>query len=151
MTAISRASLLEFLRGHRYAVEASAGALGGAQAAVVGIAVSDQFHLVFDTLESTRKAKNLVRDPRVAFVVGGLSEGEGRTVQYEGVADRPGGPELEAIRELYFGTFPDGRERLAWQGLIHLRVVPTWLRYSDYLIDPPVIVELSADELARLR
>ena len=36
-------------------------------------------------------------------------------------------------------------------GLIHVRVPPTWLRYSDFGQRPEVILELSASELAALR
>jgi hypothetical protein len=132
-------------------VQASAAPSGGVQAAVVGIAVSDDFEIVFDTLDSTRKARNLAGEPRIAFVIGGLLDGEARTVQLEGIAERPAGAELRAAQELYFGTFPDGPQRLAWPGLIHLRVKPQWLRYSDYRTEPPVIIELSGAELARLR
>ena len=53
-------ALLEFLRLHRLAVQASVSAIGGAQAAIVGFAVTDQFELVFDTLDSTRRAEDLV-------------------------------------------------------------------------------------------
>jgi hypothetical protein len=53
--------------------------------------------------------------------------------------------------ELYLQTFPDGRERLAWPGLIYVRARPRWLRYSDYRSDPPVIVELDATQLATVR
>ncbi len=115
---LTRTSLLEFMRRHRYAVEATIAAAGGVQAAVVGIAISDGFEIVFDTLDTARKAQNLAVDPHVAFVIGGLLEGEERTVQYEGLADRPGVAELGVVQELYFQTFPEGRERLAWPGLI---------------------------------
>jgi len=150
VTRVTRAELLEFLGAHRHAVQASVAAAGGVQAAVVGIAVSDQFEIVFDTLLTTRKAQNLLRDPRIALVVGGLLDGEERTIQYEGVADRPAGAELERVRALYFRSFPDGRERLNWPGLIHIRVKPHWLRYSDYRTDPPVIIEFDAGQLPSL-
>ena len=44
-------------------------------------------------------------------------------------------------------TFPDGRERQAWPGLTYVRVTPTWLRYSDYSVDPPEIVEFDVADL----
>jgi hypothetical protein len=142
---------LDFLRAHRHAVEASAAPGGGAQAAVVGIAVSDDFELVFDTLASTRKAKNLARDPGVAFVIGGLLDGEEQTIQYQGIADRPSGAALDRVQRLYLHTFPDGDERINWPGLIYIRVTPTWLRYSDYRTEPPVIEEFSGAQLEVLR
>jgi hypothetical protein len=146
---VTRADLLAFLRSHRYAVQASAAAESGAQAAVVGIAVLDTFEIVFDTLATSRKARNLEHDARIALVIGGSDGGE-RTLQYEGVTDRPAGTELDDIRERYFQVFPDGRDRLAWPGLIHLRVRPRWMRYSDFGVNPPTIVEWSAEAIARL-
>ncbi len=117
---------------------------------MVGIAVSDDFELVFDTLATTRKAENLATDPHLAFVIGGLLDGEEETVQYEGVADSPQGSELEAIQRLYFATFPDGPDRLTWPGITYFRVRPRWLRYSNYRVDPPLIVELDEAALRSL-
>lgn len=138
--------LVGFLRLYRLAVQASVGADGGGpQAAVVGFAVSDALEIVFDTLESTRKYSNLRRDPRIALVVGW---DDARCAQIEGVVDFPVGEELSRIRECYFVAYPDGRERLAWPGITHVRVRPTWVRFSDFTVDPPRIVELGAAELA---
>jgi hypothetical protein len=147
--APTRADLLAFLRAHRYAVQASTGPVAAIQAAVVGIAILDTFEIVFDTIATSRKARNLEEDRRIALVIGGL-RGEAQTVQYEGEADRPAGGELEALREQYFRVFPDGRDRLSWPGLIHVRVRPRWLRYSDFSSDPPAIVEMNAIDLLRL-
>jgi uncharacterized protein YhbP (UPF0306 family) len=139
--------LLAFLRQHRLAVEASVSAAQTPQAAVVGIAVTDRFEIVFDTVDSTRKAQNLRSNPRLAFVIGGVSAGEERTVQYEGVADEPSGAELEQLKPIYYSVYPDGPSRLSWPGLIYVRVRPTWIRYTDYTVDPAEILEFSAEDL----
>jgi hypothetical protein len=34
---------------------------------------------------------------------------------------------------------------LAWPGITHVRVRPTWVRVSDFTRDPPNIVELCGD------
>lgn len=140
-------ALLDFLRLHRLAVQASVSAGGAAQAAIVGFAVTDEFEIVFDTLETTRKAQNLRQDPRVALVIGGWVAGDERTAQYEGVADEPSGAALERLRAAYYTVYPDGPSRLSWPGLIYLRVRPTWVRYSDFNREPPEIVEFSGPEL----
>src|SRR3954452_5068403 len=67
--------LLEFLRRHRLAVQASVSAAGGPQAAVVGFAATDSFEIVCDTLDSTRKVRNLRQNNRVALVIGGSNDG----------------------------------------------------------------------------
>ena len=141
---MTRSELVQFLRRYKLAVVASSSA-EGPQAAVVGFAVSDALELVFDTLESTRKYQNLRKDPRIALVVGWDHEA---TAQIEGRVDFPVGAELERMRQVYFVAYPDGRERLAWPGITHVRVRPTWVRHSDYTLDPPRIVELTAAQLA---
>jgi pyridoxine/pyridoxamine 5'-phosphate oxidase len=148
---MTRRELLAFMRRYPLAVQTSVSSQGLPQAAVVGVAVGDGFELVFDTLQSTRKAVNLSQNPRIAFVFGGWGAGEEQTVQYDGVADRPSGAELERVRELYFSVYPDGRDRLSWAGLIHIRVRPTWLRYSDFTHSPETILEFSAADLDGLR
>ncbi len=145
---MDRNELLQFLRQHRLAVQASVSVSGGVQAAVVGIAITDRFEVVFDTLTSTRKAQNLRRNSNAALVIGGLSPGDERTVQYEGMADEPSGDELERIKQEYYAVYPDGRSRVTWPGLVYVRLRPTWIRYSDYNVDPPHIVEFAAEQLA---
>jgi hypothetical protein len=142
---MTRAELVTFLRRYRLAIEASVSAGGGPQAAVVGFGVSDACEIVFDTLTTTRKYGNLVANPRIALVIGWDHE---VTAQIEGVVDFPTGAELERVRDVYLAAYPDGRDRLAWPGITHARVRPTWVRYSDFRKDPPLIVELGAAELA---
>jgi general stress protein 26 len=140
--------LLAFMRSEPYAVEASVSPSNRSQAAVVGIAISDSFDIVFDTVSTSRKAENLRRNPAIAFVIGGTRPGDERTVQYEGIADVPSGDELRRVQDIYFSVFPTGRDRLSWPGLIHIRVTPTWIRYSNYNAQPPEIVEFTAEALS---
>jgi general stress protein 26 len=142
MSGTSKNAILQFMRSHSLAVQTSVSTSGLPQAAVVGFVVSDNFEIVFDTVESTRKVRNLRQNPNIALVIGGFTAGDERSVQLEGVIDEPVGAELDRLREIYFAQFPEGRERLSWPGLIHLRVKPTWLRYSDFNQVPPDIVEL---------
>ena len=130
------------MREHPLAVQASVSADGGPQAAVVGIVVTEELEVFFDTDGASRKTENLRRDPRIAFVIGGMGSRGARSVQYEGIADEPAGPELRRLKELYFEAFPDGREREAWPGIVYLRARPMWIRYSDFERDPPEIFEL---------
>lgn len=147
---LTRAALLAFLRSHRYAVQSSTHPTGAPQSAVVGIAVSDNFEIVFDTLATSRKAQNLRHQSPIAFVVGGLVPNEERSVQYEGIADEPSGSERTRLTDLYYTVFPDGRERLKWPGLIYIRATPTWLRYVNYNQDPPEICEFDGAALQAL-
>jgi uncharacterized protein YhbP (UPF0306 family) len=141
------AELLDFLRTQRFAVQASTGPGGAVQAALIGIAVTDSLEIVFDTLETTRKAQNLRRAPTIALVVGGWIVGDERTVQYEGFADEPTGEELDRIKQVYLDAWPDGRSRQSWPGLVYVRVRPTWVRFSDFNRNPPYVVEYTDQQL----
>jgi PPOX class probable F420-dependent enzyme len=142
---MTRSQLIRFLQRQRLGVVSSLGPDGAPQSAVVGIATSELGEIVFDTVGTSRKARNLRRDPRASLVVW---ENE-RTVQLDGVADEPTDSELDRLRAVYFSVYPDGRERLAWPGLTHFRLVPAWARFSDFEASPgPMIVEL---DLARGR
>ncbi|MHB1298199.1 MAG: pyridoxamine 5'-phosphate oxidase family protein [Gemmatimonadaceae bacterium] len=142
------AELLDLLRTQRVAVQASIGPGGRVQAALIGIAVTDSLEIVFDTLETTRKAQNLRGEPTIALVVGGWITGDERTVQYEGFADEPTGQERDRIKKVYFDAWPDGRSRQSWTGLVYVRVRPTWIRFSDFNRSPPFVVEYTGQQLA---
>ncbi|MGH8255455.1 MAG: VOC family protein [Steroidobacteraceae bacterium] len=138
--SVSRADLLEVLRSHRYAVEASIAADGTPEAALVEFVVNEGLELFFDSFDSTRKVANLRRDPRVAFVIGGQTPGDARTVQYEGTVDSPCGTELERFKSAYFATNPDGIRRSKLPGISYFRVRPRWIRYANFNAAPAQIV-----------
>ncbi|TQK45328.1 general stress protein 26 [Streptomyces sp. SLBN-118] len=137
---MNRDELLWFLRKYKLAVQSTVTPDCAPQSAVVGYAVNDDLEIVFDTVETTRKWLNLRADPRIALVIGW---DDAITAQIEGVADFPTGAELERIQACYFTAYPDGRDRLSWPGITHVRVRPTWVRYSDFTQDPPLIEELT--------
>ena len=139
----TRSEVLEFVRAHSLAVQASVSASLFPQAAVVGFIVTDNFELFFDSLNSTRKVANLRRNSQIAFVIGGLATGDERTVQYEGIADEPHGSELDQLKEAYFLRFPHGRDRQSWPGIVYVRARPRWLRYSNFNMTPPDIAEFT--------
>jgi len=129
------------MAGNRYGIVSSIAADGSPQSAIVGIAVTPDLEIIFDTVRSSRKYPNLITRPQCSFVIGGWA-GE-QTLQYEGVAVEPEGLELERCRGAYFSVWPDGEARLAWPGLTHFCIKPRWLRYSDFDQRPPLVVEMS--------
>jgi hypothetical protein len=140
---VTRRHVLQVMREHSLAVQASVSPRSTPQAAVVGFVVTDDFEIIFETVDTTRKVINLRRNAACALVIGGLVSGDERTVQLEGIADEPAATELECLKELYFARFPDGRERQHWHGLTYVRVRPQWLRFSDFNQSPPAIAEFT--------
>ncbi|UGY17540.1 pyridoxamine 5'-phosphate oxidase family protein [Bradyrhizobium septentrionale] len=135
---MTRTELLVYLRKHRLAVVSTVHNCAP-QAAVVGIAVSDDLEIIFDTLTTSRKYQNLRANPRIALVIGWDAE---QTAQVEGVADFPSGAELDRCKQVYFAGWPDGPERETWPDIGYVRVRPTWVRYSDFGAAPPRIEEI---------
>ena len=140
---MTKDELVSFLRKHRLGVLATVSPSGEPESAVVGIAVTERVEIIFDTVKTSRKWKNLQANPKISFVVGWDHE---ITVQYEGIADEPQGEELNRVQGAYFTVFPDGPQRLSWPGITYFRVRPTWARYSDFNA-PGKIHEFTRSEL----
>jgi len=126
---VDRDALVQFTRARGLAVLATTSADGHPQAAVVGIAATDDADIVFDTTRTSRKFANLSRQPRVALAIG-FDWADERTVQLEGTAAEI--PQDDPAVAAYYKQFPTGRERAAWPDIVYVRVHPDWGRYSDY-------------------
>ena len=138
MTSFGKPEILAYMRRHRLAVVATVGADGAAHSALVGVAITDALDVIFDTLSTTRKHANLQHDPRIAVTFSGPGE---QTLQYEGVAFPVSvvGVADEPYREIYYASWPDGRERVQWPHLFYWRISPRWARYSDYESGPMIV------------
>jgi hypothetical protein len=55
---------------------------------------------------------------------------------------------LPGVQAYYFDRFPDGPTRQTWPGLVYWRVRPTWIRYSNFNVNPPIIQEWDAAAIA---
>jgi hypothetical protein len=137
---MTRAELFEFISSCKLGVLGSVSPAGVPQSALVGIAVTEELEIVFDTLDTTRKFRNLTADSRASFVIGWVGE---KTVQFEGEAFLPKGVELDRYKEIYFATWLDGPARQSWPGMVYFVVRPRWIRYSDFDQRPPVVKEQS--------
>jgi hypothetical protein len=136
---MDKATLYSVMTKSRYGVISSIESGGAPQSALVGVAITPDLEIVFDTLKTTRKYANLVARPSCSFVLWWNGE---QTVQFEGIAIEPQGAALDRYREVYFAAWPDGPARLSWPGLVHLVVRPRWIRYSDFDQSPPRIEEM---------
>jgi hypothetical protein len=121
--------LYGFITVRKLAVISTTSSRGVPQSALVGVAVSPDLHIVFDTIKSSRKYANLKSDPRISLVSGWDGE---ITVQYEGIAIEPEGDALKYAKSIYFKAWPDGVERQQWPGITWFLITPLWIRYSDF-------------------
>jgi len=138
LNEVTKSELYQFVAGYALAVVGSISVEGAPQSALVGIAVTEDLEIVFDTLNTTRKYRNLTSNPMASVVVGWDGE---KTVQFEGEAFLPEGKELTRYKKVYFSKWPDGADRQNWPGLVYFVVRPRWIRFSDFDERPPRIEE----------
>jgi hypothetical protein len=130
------AKLVDFVAASDLGVVSYLSPGGKPQSAVVGIAVTPDLEIVFDTVASSRKYSCLKTREECSFVIWRAEV----TLQYEGIAKETAD---DRYKEAYFKKLPDGRDRLSWPGITYFVVRPKWIRYSDYVVRPPAIEEFS--------
>jgi len=135
---MTEADVYRFVSECRLGVLSSIAADGSPQSALVGIAITPELEVVFDTVKTSRKYPNLLSRPSCSFVIGWSGE---QTVQYEGDAEELRAPELERYQDVYFRAWPDGPSRMSWPAITYFVVRPRWVRYSDFDQNPPLIQE----------
>lgn len=130
--------LYDFIFKHKYAVLSTVTVDNFPESAYVGFAVTPDLKIIFDTVSTSRKYLNLIKNPSISFVIGWDNY---QTVQYEGTAKIPTAAELDDLLQIYLKVFPDGIERKEnWEDLVYFCVEPKWTRYSDFNI-PQIIDE----------
>jgi pyridoxine/pyridoxamine 5'-phosphate oxidase len=139
---MTKADIYQFMSKQKLGVLATLSRDGSPQSALVGIAVAPELEIIFDTVKSSRKYPNLIARSACSFVIGGWGTTE-QTVQYEGEAEELTLPKLERYQEIYFKVWPECRAHLRWPGIVYFVVRPTWIRYSDFDKDPPLIREFT--------
>jgi uncharacterized pyridoxamine 5'-phosphate oxidase family protein len=142
--AMTKTDLYDFLASCRLGVVGTIGSDNRPESSLLGIATSDKLEIIFDTLNSTRKYRNLIARPACSFAIGWTGE---QTVQYEGEAKELRGSELGHFQEIYFGAWPECRSHLSWTGITYFLVRPRWIRFSDFDQRPPFIREFLEQDL----
>jgi len=127
--ALKKSDVFAFVRRCGAGVVSSVAEDGSSQAAYVNLAMTPALELIFYTLESARKCRNLRADPRIAAVISGDNE---QTVQYEGVAAEPLDAALDETKKIFVAERPNLAGLIEWPGLVFFRVRPVWIRFSTY-------------------
>lgn len=140
MVAVTEPELHRFLLQYKLGVLGTIGDGNVPQSALVGIAVTDNLEIIFDTVKSSRKYHNLINRPACSLVIGWTEE---QTVQYEGYANELSGGEMQHCQQIYFHTWPECRTHLSWPGIVYFVVRPRWIRYSDFQEEPALIREFT--------
>ena len=124
--------IYNFISKHKHCVLSTVTTNNFSESAYVGFAVTEDLKIIFDTVTTSRKYQNLIKNPSISFVIGWDNY---QTIQYEGIAKIPTTNELEVMLQTYFKVFPDGIERkINWKDIVYFCVEPKWIRYSDFNI-----------------
>jgi uncharacterized pyridoxamine 5'-phosphate oxidase family protein len=102
---MTRADIYQFMSKQKLGVLGTLSSGGSPQSALVGIAVTPELEIIFDTVKSSRKFQNLMSNSGCSFVVGWADE---VTVQYEGQASQPKGVALARYHLNYAHSLTSG-------------------------------------------
>lgn len=131
--------IFDFLHRHSIAVLSTVTEENKPESAVVQFGDTENLEIIFDTIKTFRKYKNLQQNNRVSFVIGW---DEDKTIQYEGNAIELNGEELELYKQQFFEKLPDVQQYEVREGIAYFKVIPTWIRYTDLTIYPWKVSEM---------
>jgi general stress protein 26 len=132
--------LYDFLADNQLMVVSTVTDTGRPNAAIVGFGQTKDLQILFGTDNSSRKYRNLQKDPHVAITIGGTTP---ETIQLEGIARELTEDELDLVRENYWKKNPFAKKHHENPGQRYFIVTPKWLRYTDLRSEPWDITERS--------
>lgn len=135
----SQKEVAEFLNTQIMGTIATLGPNGQPQAANVAFSQNDQLELLIGTSETSRKAKNIDRDARVAYEV--TDPDKRYTVQFEGTARRLSAEEFSTREKAHFEKLPWSLPFKDIQGQVYILLQPSWVRFSDCSSYPWTLTE----------
>jgi hypothetical protein len=130
----SREEVSEFLRSLPLCSFATLGPDGGPQIARVAFSETVEHDFIVGTSETSRKALNVQRNPRVSIET--TDENRRFTVQIEGLAHILTATEFEPYAEEHYNQLPASRPFRDEPGQVNILVTPYFVRFSDCSVHP---------------
>lgn len=137
---MTKEEVLAFIKTKTHTVIATTTPQQTPEAAFIGFGETDNLELIFGTLSTTRKYKNLQENKKVAFVIGGE---ERITVQYEGLAEEINQEEQEDLIAMYHQKVPAAAMFKSNPDQTYWKVQPIWIRYSDFSGEEKKVIEFT--------
>lgn len=132
LMTLSMVEAYDFLRQQNLGVISTVSEEGIPEAAFINYGVTEHLELILETLQTSRKYKNLYRNPNVAMAIVTELGKECHTCQYEGIVSWPTEAALPGLLDIYFAARPEGLLHRGWPHLVYLQIRPTWIRISNY-------------------
>ena len=114
------------------------------ESAVVAISQTDNLEIIFASFSGTRKNHNLEKNKNVSIVIG-WDNANKTTVQLEGVAHLLKGDERALLAERHCIKNPESRKYLHDSRQHYFKIIPRWIRYSNFSVNPQEVWELGAN------
>lgn len=133
-----RALAKEFVTTQKFAVVATLWN-GEPQAATVAFSSRNEFEIIFGTYYTTRKYRNLSKNPKIAVVIGW---DESVTVQIEGIAEELDGDLLKECKRIHVLKNPGSEAYANMESNRYFKVTPHWIRYTDISTFPEFVAEV---------
>lgn len=112
------------------------------QSAVVAISETPDLHIIFGSFNSSRKNNNIKYNPHISVVVGWDNKDK-KTLQIEGKAQLVlDNKEQELLEEMHCVKNPSSERFRNDPRQEYFRMVPYWIRYSDFSKDPQEVWEI---------
>src|SRR3989339_545686 len=131
--------ILEFIKRNKLAVISTITSSNLPESAVIEFCQTDNLEVIFDTLKTSRKYKNLQKNTNVALVIGWDDD---ITIQYEGIAEELQGKPLDDHKKIYFAKSSRAKKWESNPDISYFLVKPKWIRYSDLNKSPWEIFEV---------
>ncbi len=130
---MNRKLLFDYIHSYKIGVLSTVNKYGNPECALMEFGDTENFELIFDTPNTTRKYKNLKSNPRIAFAIGCE---DGTTVQYEGIAQELCGEDLIKFKKIMFAKNDAFQKWESLPNMTYFKVIPKWIRYSS-MQQPP--------------
>lgn len=111
------------------------------ESAVVAFSENKHLELFLGSFIDTRKNKNISKNPQVSFVIGWDNTNK-ITTQLEGMALLLEGDEREECIKRHFEKNPDSKKYQNDPRQQYFKIIPSWIRYSNFSVDPQEVWEL---------
>lgn len=137
---MDKKTLLQFLRSRTLAVLSTASLTGTTESAVMATTIMDNFTILMNTESNTRKVPNILSNPHVSLIIGGLNNDP--SVQIDGLAKILDNQESQTAKTYMLTVHPELKDYFA-ENSKFIAVTPIWSRYSDFAVNPPEIIEFT--------
>lgn len=137
---MNKKDVLDFIKKQKLAVLSTVNKDNKPESAVLEFGETDNFEIIVDMYNTSRKYKNMQTNPIVSLVIGW---DENITVQYEGVASELFDEEKLKYQLIYWAKNPKAKRWAKREGIVYFKITPKWIRYSDLNSHPWKISEFN--------